>query len=72
MVMTDTLSRVLPDSHFDTMEEAIEEVHRRKLSPPAREAITQIAESPLGGYVVHSVFTEAFLGEEAQRQTAFA
>ena len=60
MVQADALPRVLPDSYFDTMDEALEEVDRRKGTSSASEAVTRIAESPYGGYVVHSVSAEAF------------
>ena len=61
MVQVDILPRVLPDSHFDTMEEAREEADQRKGSSSAKDAITQITESPYGGYIVHSVSAEAFV-----------
>ena len=61
MVQADILPRVLPDSHFDTLEEAWEEVDQRKVSSSANGAITRIAESPYGGYIVYSVSAEAFV-----------
>lgn len=61
MVQIDILPRVLPDSFFDTMEEAFEEADRRNGSSSARNAVTRISESPYGGYIVHSVLTEAFI-----------
>ena len=48
MVQMDILPRVLPDSHYDTMEEALQEADRRRGSSSTRNAITRIAESPYG------------------------
>lgn len=59
MLQMDILPRVHPDSHYDTMEEALREADRRKGSSSTRNAITQIAESPYGDYVVYSVSAEA-------------
>ena len=49
------LPRTVPDSHFDTAEEALDEATRRRSGPTAADSLTRIVESPYGGYRVLSV-----------------
>lgn len=55
MLRLDILPRLIPDSHYDTWEEALEEAERRKASPPAPDAVTRMDDSPYGGYRVYTV-----------------
>ena len=49
------LPRTVPDSHFDTAEEALDEATRRRTGPMAADSFTRIVESPYGGYRVLTV-----------------
>ena len=61
MMQLETVPRVLPDSHFETMDEARAEADKRRLSPSAKDAVTQISDSPYGGYLVQSFSAEALV-----------
>ena len=58
MLRLDILPRLVPDSHCETREEAIEEVARRRASPVVHDAVTRFDESPYGGYRVYTVSLE--------------
>lgn len=49
------LPRAVPDSYFDTAEEALDEVARRRTGPMAGDSFTRVVESPYGGYRVLTV-----------------
>ena len=51
----ETLPRLVPDGYYDSFEEAYEESLRRKASPPTDDAVTRVAKSRYGGYVVFTV-----------------
>ena len=43
------------DAYFDKLQDALEEVRRRRTSPEGHEMITRMEESPYGGYRVRSI-----------------
>ena len=73
----DILPRVIQDSYVDDIEEALEEVEKRRASPVAVDAVTRIIESPYGGFrvftVSRSLAIEIFTGlaEEGMLPTAY-
>lgn len=46
---------MFPDSFHKTMEEALEEVERRRADPQGHELVTRISRSPYGGFRVRSM-----------------
>ena len=62
MALTSTGS-LAQDFYCDTIDEAFEEVRRRKSSPGAEGTITRFEESRYGGYRVYTVDAEFFLDQ---------
>lgn len=55
MVSFDILPRLLPDRYYDTLQEAVNEVSRRKMSQVADDAVTRFEKLPYGSYRVYTV-----------------
>lgn len=55
MVRFDILPRLLPDRYYDTLQEALDEVSRRKMSQVADDAVTRFEKLPYGSYRVYTV-----------------
>jgi len=55
MVRFDILPRLLPDQYYDTLQEALDEVSRRKMSQVADDAVTRFEKLRYGTYRVYTV-----------------
>ena len=55
MLNFEILPRLIPDTYVDTMEEALDEVAKRRMGSAAADSLTRIVESPYGGFRVFSV-----------------
>ena len=55
MIRFDILPRLLPDRYCDTLQGALDEVARRKMSPVAGDAVTRFDKLPYGTYQVYTV-----------------
>lgn len=63
--MTD--SHAIPDVYFDTLDEAFQELQRRRASH--ENMISRVNDSRYGGYVVHSIPVDLFIDELAEPLT---
>ncbi len=55
MLHLELLPRLIPDSYLDTIEEALEEVEKRRAAPVSADAVTRFVESPYGGFKVFTI-----------------
>lgn len=57
----------IPDAYFDTLNEAFQELQRRRASH--EDMITRLKDSRYGGFVVHSVPVDLYIDELAEPLT---
>lgn len=55
MLQLELLPRLIPDSYFGSLEDAMSEVEKRKSSQMSADALTRISESRYGGFRVFTV-----------------
>jgi hypothetical protein len=63
---------MFPDSFHKTMQEAMEEVARRRADPQGKEIVTRIQSSPYGGFRVRSLPADLYVDMLADGQLLVA
>jgi len=63
---------MFPDSFHTTMQEAMDEIARRRAAPQGKEIVTRIESSPYGGYRVRSVPADLYVDMLAEGEMLIA